>query len=134
MLPFLFICALAVAFAGCRATGGGGSGSSLDAPSSFDASELDPEQLAAEMTRRMDEKLGLSDAQEDRVAAINLRYAYELKDIAMGEGGRRAKAREMRSMQSRKESELKEVFEPAQYEAYLEIKAELREQMKARMS
>ncbi len=94
--------------------------------------EMDPTEMAAKQTDLMTSRLELDEAQIGIVREVNLRYAEELKEVAMSSGGRRDKFSKFRDLHSKKDAELKEIFSESQYADYQKFKAELRQKMRER--
>ena len=95
-----------------------------------EASDKTPEEKSRIMTDKQKEKIDFSDAQEQQMFDINLKYVKEMEVIAQG-GRSMATLRKLRDMSSRKDKEVKTVLDKDQYKIYLKQKKELRSQMKA---
>ncbi len=130
----LIACAVsAMAASGCMGPRQSSYAAAPEQTAKRDASQLDPAQLAAAMTSRMNDTLGLTSSQHDRVSDINERYASELKGIATSNQSRRAKASSLKDMQARKDAEMSQVLTESQYQSYQAMKQQMQEQMRARM-
>jgi Spy/CpxP family protein refolding chaperone len=95
--------------------------------------QMSPEQRADRMTDRMTKALGLSDQQQQEVAAINLKYANQQAEMEKGKD-MRAKMMEMRNNQK---EELAAVLTQEQLNKIEELeakRAQLRNNKRARSS
>ncbi|GAB4001768.1 hypothetical protein GCM10028807_58740 [Spirosoma daeguense] len=89
-----------------------------------------PEERANRQTARMKEALNLSPDQEKNVAAINLKYAQKNQPL-LENGGRNLKTlRQVRSIMSDKDKEMKAALRSDQYKQYEAIKEEMRNNMR----
>ena len=92
-----------------------------------------PAQRAALQTEFMKMRLGLSDAQAPRIAAINLKYAEQMQPILQGSDGPLMKMGEARRVDQAKDAELQGVLSPEQYQKYLAAKEEMRQHMEQKL-
>lgn len=88
-----------------------------------------PQQRAKAQTTFMKAKLGLSTEQIPKVEAINLKYAEKAEPVIKGDSGPFVKMRQMKEVNSEKESELQGVFSPDQFQKYLAAKDEMKEKV-----
>lgn len=77
-----------------------------------------PEQRAQRQTTQMKKQLSLSAEQETAVAAINLKYAQQAQTLIDGGNRNRETMKQVRTMMSSKDEELKKVFSQEQYTQY----------------
>jgi hypothetical protein len=90
-----------------------------------------PEQRAKIQDALMTQKLGLTDEQKPKVAALNLEYAKKIQPLI--ESGRPlAQLREMRELNQEKEAALQKVLTPEQFKKYLAAKEEMRKKIEQR--
>ena len=89
------------------------------------------EEKAEFQTRMMADKLELSEQQEEKIYAINLKYTEQMKELK-SEGDSFINMRKLRAMNYQKDGEVKEVLHQEQYDEYLILKQEMREKMKER--
>ena len=92
-----------------------------------------PEQRAKMQTSMMKTKLQLDTVQVVKVQAINLAAAQKMDPVIKGDGGKFAKFRQMKDIESTKDKELKKVLTDAQYKQYEAAKEEIKEKMKERL-
>src|SRR5215813_8068574 len=92
-----------------------------------------PQQRATVLTKLMEEKLGLSGETLQKVAAINLAYANKMQPVIQGGGRPLQEMREVKGIDQEKDTALKSVLSPAQFEQYVGAKAELRQKFEQRM-
>jgi len=92
-----------------------------------------PEQRAKMQTSMMKTKLQLDTVQVVKVQAINLAAAQKMDPVIKGDGGKFAKFRQMKEIESTKDKELKKVLTDAQYKQYEAAKDEMKEKMKERL-
>lgn len=88
-----------------------------------------PQERATIQTAFLKSKLGLEGAEAEKVAAINLKYAEKADPIIKGSDGPFMKMRQMKELQSAKDSELQGVLTPAQYQAYEAAREEMKEKV-----
>src|SRR5262249_11121453 len=74
-------------------------------------------------------KLGLTEAEVPKVAAINRKYAEKMEPIIKGSEGPLMKMRDAKAIEQGKEAELKKALSPDQFQKFLAMKEEMREQM-----
>src|SRR5262245_38887846 len=86
-----------------------------------------PAERARLQTDMMKSKLSLTPDQTTKIAAINEKYAKQMEPIIKGQEGPLARMRQMREVSAAKETELKSVLSPEQFQKYLAEKAEMRE-------
>lgn len=86
-----------------------------------------PKERAEIQTAFLKKKLGLSDDETTKVAAINLKYAEKAEPVIKGSDGPFMKMRQMREIQGEKDGAMKATLTPAQYQAYEASKEELKE-------
>ena len=89
-----------------------------------------PEQRAQLQTNMMKTKLNLDSAQTLLVQDINLKYAKEIDPVLTGDADRMAKFRQMKSIQEKKNKELKAVLSKDQYKQYEELEEEMKKKFK----
>jgi hypothetical protein len=110
----------------------------LGAPGAW-AADLDalkdttPKERAAMQTTMMKSKLGLTDAQTPKIAAINRKYADRMEPVIKGSQGPLMRMRAAKEIESQKETELKAVLTPDQFQKFLADKQEMREKMSERI-
>jgi len=92
-----------------------------------------PEQRAKMQTDLLQTKLGLDTNQVVKVQAINLAAAQKMDPVLKGDGGKLAKFRQMREIESTRDKDLKKVLTAEQYKQYEAAKEEIKEKMKERM-
>lgn len=93
-----------------------------------------PEQRAKVLTEVMKLKLGLSPAEEEKIAALNLKYAQKMQPILDGGDGPFKEMRAIRDINGEKEAELKKTLSPDQFTKYMASKEEIREKFEERMA
>jgi len=86
-----------------------------------------PEGRAAELTRKMQTTLALTDDQVPQVQTINLKYAQKNQQIWSGADGRFAKVRALRSSQKDKDKEMKTILDKDQYKKYEEMQQQMKD-------
>jgi hypothetical protein len=88
-------------------------------------SNATPEERAKHQTEMMKTQLSLTSAQEQKVSAINLKYANKMEDLRKTpENDAQHKA--AMSIQTQKDNELKGVLTDTQYKDYLKKKEEMK--------
>ena len=92
-----------------------------------------PDERASAQTAMMKEKLDLTPEQLPKIAALNLKYAQKMEPIIKGSSGTFMKMRQMKGVNEEKETELKEVLSPEQFQKYLASKDEMREQFEEKL-
>ena len=93
-----------------------------------------PEQRATVLTELMKRKLNLSGEQLQKVSDINLEYAQKMQPILQSSTGPLREMREMREVNEQKEAALKNVLSAPQFQQYLAVKNELREEFEQRIA
>ena len=88
-----------------------------------------PEERAAVQTMMMREKLGLKEADVEKVAAINKKYAERMDPVIKGSEGPLIKMRHAKAIEQEKEVELKKVLSSDQFDKFLAMKEEMREKL-----
>lgn len=91
-----------------------------------------PAERAKVQTELMKTRLGLTDAQTSKVAAINEKYAERMEPVIKGAENPFLKVREVRDIEQAKEGELKGVLSGEQFQKFLDSKAEIRQQFDER--
>lgn len=92
-----------------------------------------PRERAAAQTAMMKSRLGLTDAQLPKIEAINSKYAERMDPIIKGSQGPLGKMRDARGVEQEKETELKGVLTPDQFQKFLAAKEEMREHLVERI-
>jgi len=92
-----------------------------------------PDERASAQTAMMKAKLDLTPEQLPKIAAINLKYAQKMEPIIKGSEGMFMKMSQMRGVNEGKETELKQVLSPDQFQKYLASKAEMREEFEEKL-
>ena len=92
-----------------------------------------PAQRAAVQTEFMRTRLGLNEAQQKTIAALNLKYAEQMQPILQGSDGPLMKMAAARRVDEAKDAELRGVLTPEQYQKYLAAKEEMRQQMEQKL-
>jgi hypothetical protein len=103
----------------------------LGAKAQMTDSTRTPEGRAAELTKKMQTTLSLTDDQVPKVQTINLKYAQKNQQIWAGADGRFAKVRALRSSQKDKDKEMKTVLDKDQYKKYEEMQQEMKDKARA---
>lgn len=89
-----------------------------------------PEQRAQRQTEQMKKQLNLSAEQETAVASINLKYAQQAQTLMDGGERSRESMKQVRTMMTSKDEELKKVFSEEQYKQYDAFKDARKDQAK----
>ena len=92
-----------------------------------------PEQRAAIQTQFMKDRLSLPADVLGKVQAINLKYAQQMDPVLKGTDGKLAKMQKARGIMAAKDSELKAVLSPSQFEAYDDAKDDIKAAMESRL-
>jgi len=92
-----------------------------------------PAQRAAVQTEFMRTRLGLSETQQQKIAALNLKYAEQMQPILQGSDGPLMKMAAARRVDEAKDAELRGVLQPEQYQKYLAAKEELRQHLEQKL-
>ncbi|WNJ21627.1 hypothetical protein [Pontibacter sp. G13] len=90
----------------------------------------DPAQRAKMQTTELTSQLGLSDDQAAKVGEINQRYAERVNNIAASDADREAKGQQLKTLQSQKSAEFKQVLNDDQYNKYEKMVQDRHEKMK----
>jgi exopolysaccharide biosynthesis protein len=98
-----------------------------------DLAKATPQQRATAQTDFMKSKLGLSEAQLEKVSALNLEYAKKFDPILKGSAGRLSKVRQVRAMEAEKEAKLEQLISPEQFKTFRASQSEMRKQVMARI-
>lgn len=77
-----------------------------------------PEERAVRLTEEMKTSLGLSEAQVEKVAAVNLKYAQDSQALREAGGSRDALRRRREELRKRRDAELKLVLTGSQFLAF----------------
>lgn len=85
-----------------------------------------PEERAKNLTEWMKIELGIDTSLVETVHIINLKYAIKIENLKMSHSGRVKKFRELRSLSSNKDRELKKVLTKDQFKVYEKKKEEMR--------
>lgn len=93
-----------------------------------------PEQRAKVLTEVMKLKLGLSPAEEEKIAALNLKYAQRMQPVIDGGEGVFKEMREIRDINGEKEAELKKTLSPDQFTKYMASKDEIKEKFEEKLA
>ena len=88
-----------------------------------------PAERAKAQTFMMKGKLGLSEVQLPKIAAINEKYAQQMEPLIKGSEGPLMKMRDARSIEAAKEAELKTVLSPEQFTKFEAGKEEMKDQL-----
>lgn len=108
-----------------------GVGSAARADMMENLAKTTPQQRAEIQTAYMKSKLGLSEEETAKVAAVNLEYAQKAEPVIKGSEGGFSKMRQMREIQTAKDGALKGVLTPAQYDAYDAARDDMKEKFEA---
>jgi len=92
-----------------------------------------PAERAKAQNAMMRSRLGLTDEQASRVAALNQKYAEKMEPVIKGSSGPLVKMREVKEIEQQKEAELKQVLSPEQFEKFLAAKDQMREELEQRI-
>jgi len=92
-----------------------------------------PAERAGMQTDFMASKLDLTPDQKRAVTDLNLKYANKMEPVIKGSAGPMVRAREMREINQEKETELRGILSPQQWEKYEASRAEMREKLEERM-
>ena len=92
-----------------------------------------PAERAGMQTDFMASKLDLTPDQKRAVTDLNLKYANKAEPVIKGSSGPMVKARQMREINQEKETELRGILSPQQWEKYEASRAEMREKLEERM-
>jgi hypothetical protein len=75
-------------------------------------------------------KLNLTEAQEEKVQAINVTYFEGLASLKESGGSKLSKLKTYRKMSDEKDRQMKAVLDATQYETYKKMQKEMREEFK----
>ncbi|CAI8773651.1 hypothetical protein [Methylococcus capsulatus] len=89
-----------------------------------------PSERAAAQTEYMKNRLGLTDAQMPKIAAINQKYAEQMEPVIKGADGGLGKMLKAQAIQENKDAELRQILTPDQFERFASSKDEMREAVK----
>ena len=92
-----------------------------------------PEQRAEIQTQFMKDRLNLPADVLAKVQAINLKYAQQMDPVLKGTDGKLAKMQKARGIMAAKDSELKTILSPNQFEAYDDAKDDIKAAMESRL-
>lgn len=92
-----------------------------------------PEQRAAIQTQFMKDRLSLPADVLAKVQAINMKYAQQMDPVLKGTDGKLAKMQKARGIMAAKDSELKAVLSPSQFEAYDDAKDDIKASLESRL-
>jgi hypothetical protein len=88
-----------------------------------------PQMRSDVQTEFMKSRLGLSEQQTPKVAAINLEYAQKMQPILQSDEGPLRKMGAAQEVEQAKDGALQRVLSPEQYQKYLAAKQELRQRV-----
>ena len=91
------------------------------------------EERAARQAEQLTTRLQLDEPTSARVEEIVLKYARRNEALLQGGGDRRSKFGQLRENSAAQDREMKDLLDDEQYAAYLELKAQQREQQRERM-
>ena len=92
-----------------------------------------PAERAGMQTEFMQSKLDLTSDQKRAVTDLNLKYANKMEPVIKASAGPLARARQMREINQEKETELRGILSPPQWEKYEASRAEMREKFEERI-
>ena len=75
-------------------------------------------------------KLNLTEAQEEKVKAINTTYFEGLASLKESRGSKLSKLKTFRKLSDEKDKQMKTVLDATQYKTYKEMQKEMREEFK----
>lgn len=91
--------------------------------------------IARVQTRLMNDRMQLKGSQKPRVEAINTRYAEKLSTLLTDKQlSREQKLQELQKLHADKKADLQTILSPDQYQEYLKLQQDLKEQRNQRMS
>lgn len=93
-----------------------------------------PAERAGVQTHFMTQKLNLDTPTQIKIAAINQKYADLVEPILHNDDSSFSKMLSIRSLQDRKDTELKSILTPAQYDTYENSRDELKAEMEQKLS
>ena len=92
-----------------------------------------PAERASLQTELMKSKLTLTAEQTQAVADLNLKYANRMEPIIKGSSNSLSKMFQMRKINNEKETELKRILSPQQWEKFDASRDEMRQQFEAQI-
>ena len=92
-----------------------------------------PGERASLQTELMKSKLSLTAEQTQAVADLNLKYANRMEPIIKGSSNSLSKMFQMRKINNEKETELKRILSPQQWEKFDASRDEMRQQFEDRI-
>lgn len=92
-----------------------------------------PGERASLQTELMKSKLALTAEQTQAVADLNLKYANRMEPIIKGSSNSLSKMFQMRKINNGKETELKRILSPEQWEKFDASRDEMRQQFEAQI-
>jgi hypothetical protein len=92
-----------------------------------------PAERAGMQTEFMQSKLDLTPEQKRAVTDLNLKYANKMEPVIKGSAGPMVRGRQMREINQAKETELRGILSPQQWEKYEASREEMREKLEERM-
>jgi len=92
-----------------------------------------PAERAGMQTEFMKSKLDLTPDQTRAVTDLNLKYATKMEPVIKGSSGPLVRMRQMREINGEKETELKGILTPKQWQKYEAARAEMREKFEERI-
>ena len=92
-----------------------------------------PAERAGMQTDFMVSKLDLTPEQKRAVTDLNLKYANKMEPVIKGSEGPMVRRRQMREINQEKETELRGILSPQQWQKYEASRAEMREKLEERM-
>jgi hypothetical protein len=92
-----------------------------------------PGERASLQTELMKSKLALTAEQTQAVADLNLKYANRMEPIIKGSSNSLSKMFQMRKINNEKETELKRMLSPQQWEKFDASRDEMRQQFEAQI-
>jgi hypothetical protein len=92
-----------------------------------------PGERASLQTELMKSKLALTAEQTQAVADLNLKYANRMESIIKGSSNSLSKMFQMRKINNEKETELKRILSPQQWEKFDASRDEMRQQFEAQI-
>ena len=80
------------------------------------------------------EKLNLTEEQQEKVKPINTTFFEGLAGIKESGGSKLSKLKAFRKLSDKRDKQMKEVLDKNQYDTYLKMKEEMKEEMKSKRS
>ncbi len=110
-------------------------GSALFAQPGGEGRWMNPQQRAEQQTAQMKEQLALSEAQTAKVLEINVKYAQQAQEARQkAEGDWEAMRAQMTTIRQAQDQELQMVLTEEQWQKWLTIREQMREQIRDRRS